>query len=294
MLQGAGQLSGPVVSGPVGGSTAPETIATPQPTPGSAYQEALNNSGWGDGYGSGGGCNDCGLPSCCGCCNNWYAYVGGLVMGRDMPNRFWTTFEAGNPPNQLQYFPGADWGGGVDTRIGYWFGCGCGDPCNGGCGGGGGRVGIEAVYWGAWDLNGENQIYDPNNALSAVTDVGLVSFGGAPVPTFFDNARSHRLTRENEFHNVELNFLYLPCCNPCQRFQVTAVAGVRDEAATQCYALQTNVDTAMRLGASREDAGAIAAYIVREVQPALPADYRTRDCFDDGPLDLRPELASWP
>ena len=72
------------------------------------------------------------------------------------------------------------------------------------------------------------------------------------------------------------------------------LAGVRDEAATQCYALQSNADTAARLGASREDAAAIATFIVREVQPALPADYRTRDCFDGGPLDLRPERASWP
>ena len=53
------------------------------------------------------------------------------------------------------------------------------------------------------------------------------------------------------------------------------LAGVRDEAATQCYALQTNADTAARLGASREDAAAIAVFIVREVQPVLPADYRS-------------------
>ena len=72
------------------------------------------------------------------------------------------------------------------------------------------------------------------------------------------------------------------------------LAGVRDEAATQCYALQTNADTALRLGASPEDAHAIATFILREVQPALPADYRSPDCFDDGPLDLEPERPGWP
>jgi hypothetical protein len=72
------------------------------------------------------------------------------------------------------------------------------------------------------------------------------------------------------------------------------LAGVRDEAATQCYALQTNAGTAARLGASREDAGAIAAYIVREVQPVLPADYRSSECYEGGPLDLRPGRSSWP
>jgi hypothetical protein len=72
------------------------------------------------------------------------------------------------------------------------------------------------------------------------------------------------------------------------------LAGVQDEAAAQCYALQTNADTAMRLGAKRDDARAVAVYILREVQPALPADYRARECFNGGPLDLRPRRDSWP
>ena len=68
------------------------------------------------------------------------------------------------------------------------------------------------------------------------------------------------------------------------------LAGVRDEAATQCYALQTNADTAARLGASHEDAAAIAVFIVREVQPVLPADYRS---MSTRLLDLRLARA-WP
>ena len=72
------------------------------------------------------------------------------------------------------------------------------------------------------------------------------------------------------------------------------LAGVRDEAAAQCYALQTNADTAMRLGAGPDDARAIAAFIQREVQPVLPADYRSSDCFEGGPLDLRPDRLYWP
>ncbi len=72
------------------------------------------------------------------------------------------------------------------------------------------------------------------------------------------------------------------------------LAGVRDEAATQCFALQSNADTARRLGASADDARSIAAFIVREVQPALPADYRSHDCYENGPLDLDPDRRSWP
>lgn len=72
------------------------------------------------------------------------------------------------------------------------------------------------------------------------------------------------------------------------------LAGVRDEAVAQCYALQSNADTALRLGAGRDDSQAIASYVVREVQPVLPADYRSSDCFDGGPLDLHPDRQSWP
>jgi hypothetical protein len=72
------------------------------------------------------------------------------------------------------------------------------------------------------------------------------------------------------------------------------LAGVRDEATAQCYALQTNVETALRLGAAPADAQGIASFVAREVQPALPADYRSADCYDGGPLDLRPEQPSWP
>ena len=70
--------------------------------------------------------------------------------------------------------------------------------------------------------------------------------------------------------------------------------GVREEAAAQCYALQTNADTARRLGASPGEAAAIASWVDRRVQPALPADYRTSECHDGGPLDLHPQQASWP
>ena len=207
------------------GNSNPETVATPQPAQGNVYQNALNTSGWG---GEGCGCESC-VPGCRCAQNNWYAYVGGLVMGRDMPNRFWTTFDQNNPANQLRYFPGSDWGGGIDTRIGYWFGCGCNsgscDPCNQCCGCGG-RFGIEAVYWGAWGLDGHTSINDPTNQLGTVQDDGLVSFGAAPASDFFDNARAVQLSRNDEFHNVEINFMYLPVYTG-SRLQITGLMGVR-------------------------------------------------------------------
>jgi hypothetical protein len=72
------------------------------------------------------------------------------------------------------------------------------------------------------------------------------------------------------------------------------LAGVREEAIAQCYALQTNAATAVRLGATPEDAEAVASFVLRDVQPALPSDYRSSDCHDGGPLDLHPDRGNWP
>lgn len=72
------------------------------------------------------------------------------------------------------------------------------------------------------------------------------------------------------------------------------LAGEREEAIAQCYAIQTNEDTAIRLGAGPQEAKAIADFVVRHIQPALPSEYRTTACHDGGPLDLHPGRTAWP
>jgi hypothetical protein len=72
------------------------------------------------------------------------------------------------------------------------------------------------------------------------------------------------------------------------------LAGQRDESVAQCYALQSNEDTAIRLGAAPAEARAIAEFVVRRVQPVLPPEYKTYACRDGGPLDLEPATSRWP
>ncbi len=123
-------------------------------------------------------------------------------MGRDTPNKFWTTYDQNNAANQLLYFPGADWGGGIDTRIGYWFGCGCGnDPagcacCNNGCDGcRSGRVGVEAVYWGMWGLDGNSAVFSNTHDLGTVQNDGFVGFVNPDdASLWYDNADAVRLS----------------------------------------------------------------------------------------------------
>jgi hypothetical protein len=198
----------------------------------SAYEAAALNSSWGNcvdcggldgGCGLGGNCGNCGDGGCgdlcgaCGidpCCTNWYGYVGGLVMTRDRSNHFWTTFETGNNANQLMYFPESQWGGGFETTIGYMW-CGSGGGCGGctsGCADACGpsyRHGLQFTYWGLWDLEGEDSRRSETDSLSTPIDTGFVDIPtpGLPAGAFFDNAREHRLRRENEFHNAEINLV---------------------------------------------------------------------------------------
>lgn len=71
------------------------------------------------------------------------------------------------------------------------------------------------------------------------------------------------------------------------------LAGIRDEAKADCYALQRVELAAVRLGANPADAQALAhrAYVDR--QETAPADYRTYECRDNGALDLSPS-PDWP
>jgi hypothetical protein len=72
------------------------------------------------------------------------------------------------------------------------------------------------------------------------------------------------------------------------------LAGHRSEAAVQCYAMQRNAEAARMLGATAEQAGAVARFVYEHVYPALPQDYRSSDCHDGGPYDLRPASPVWP
>jgi hypothetical protein len=79
------------------------------------------------------------LDGCCDdCCPVWFGSVAGLVLGRDNPNPFWTSYESGNNANQVMNTEDAkaDWNGGAEITFGRWFDCGwlssgCCDARNG-------------------------------------------------------------------------------------------------------------------------------------------------------------------
>ncbi len=62
--------------------------------------------------------------------------------------------------------------------------------------------------------------------------------------------------------------------------------GVRNEAVTQCYALQRVRDTARAFGISGRAAGALAGWAYRVDYPRMPPAYVTPACGPGGHLDL--------
>ncbi|MGC4007325.1 MAG: BBP7 family outer membrane beta-barrel protein [Pirellulales bacterium] len=64
-------------------------------------------------------------------------------------------------------------------------------------------------------MNSSNGIYSDTNQLSTPIDLGFVDYGGTPAINYFDNAREHYVTRSDEFHNFELNYVKTLIGNPC-------------------------------------------------------------------------------
>jgi hypothetical protein len=70
--------------------------------------------------------------------------------------------------------------------------------------------------------------------------------------------------------------------------------GVRNEAAAECYGLQSTALVAERLGAPAAYAEQLGTYTFWNVRPPVDGGYSTPDCRDGAPLDLHPGRPEWP
>jgi hypothetical protein len=71
------------------------------------------------------------------------------------------------------------------------------------------------------------------------------------------------------------------------------LASILNEADAECAAVQRDAQTARLLGASANDAAALAAAYYRTVYPRMPDDYRSAGCREGGVLDEDGEDAPW-
>jgi hypothetical protein len=70
--------------------------------------------------------------------------------------------------------------------------------------------------------------------------------------------------------------------------------GFQDEGIAECYALQNTAFVAERLGLPTKQALELQAWVYKDGYPNEPEDYRSSNCYDGGPLDLRPQSAVFP
>jgi hypothetical protein len=70
--------------------------------------------------------------------------------------------------------------------------------------------------------------------------------------------------------------------------------GFESEAVTECYALQNTALVAERLGVPAERAQKLQTWVYLRGYPNEPDEYRTSDCRDGSPLDLKPGSQVFP
>ena len=138
-------------------------------------------------------------PGRCG----WFGSASALIMTRDNDNRYTFSFEAGNEAQQLLDVRDADmnWAGGVEVSFGKYFNCG--------------RNGIQFVYWGLYPGANEFTLTDAQfaGALNGIHDWTQISAfdnqtaANRNADAWVDDAEAHRIRRDFEFHNAEINFL---------------------------------------------------------------------------------------
>jgi hypothetical protein len=72
------------------------------------------------------------------------------------------------------------------------------------------------------------------------------------------------------------------------------LAGVRDEAAAECYAVQTVDLVAERLGSTAPQGQLVSQWAARTSARTHPAEYHSQECRRGGVLDLEPGTSAWP
>jgi hypothetical protein len=70
--------------------------------------------------------------------------------------------------------------------------------------------------------------------------------------------------------------------------------GFEDEGIAECYALQNTAFVAERLGVPTRQAQELQAWLYKDGYPNEPQEYQAADCYDGGPLDLRPQSSVFP
>jgi hypothetical protein len=124
----------------------------------------------------------------------WFGGAGGLVMTRTLPAGAATMQPVGGV--QLTTADaGATWPGGVDLRLGRWFG----DRQ---------QHAVELIYWGIYNLGSAASITANPATIDAIPQAPGATIGGTAATAFLDNAAAQQIGRADVVNDIEINWVY--------------------------------------------------------------------------------------
>ena len=155
---------------------------------------------------SGPGCPNCGP---------WFASLSGLYMTRDAPNNVGLAYMNAVPQisvlNSEQ--AGFDWKGGFETRFGRMIGT---------------NWALEADYWYLDPSGSSMAVRSDLNDISSRLDMQNVFYQGSPLSDIYNNSHEQRISRSNDFQNMELNLWQQALqVDPSARFGMAFFSGFR-------------------------------------------------------------------
>ncbi len=199
---------------PLNTPTVPDDTLNPPAAPYSNQPMAGDQSYFDPEVAGYGGSCDTGIPGPgAPACGPWIGGIGFLFMGRDYETNARLSFHLNNLRGnaissrnaELNTMPGAE----------VSFGRCCANGLT-----------IMATYWGLYPSDNWAMVTgEPNTHLRGLDllDYTIPGVGTATVHDMFNSAEAHRVYRQNEFHNAEINLFAgslcsnfcSPCCNPC-------------------------------------------------------------------------------
>lgn len=129
----------------------------------------------------------------------WVAYAGGMVMNIDEGHHY--TFSYDNDNIERQYTDwrndNIEWAGGFEVALRRFDACCC--------------TGWEISYWGIFPDTEVTSTYDTDFAgdLNPILDWSAINYDGATGDNYTNDATVHRLSRDVEIHNAEINHIVL-------------------------------------------------------------------------------------
>ena len=153
------------------------------------------------------------MPSCdtscmpCAPCAMWSIEAGGLLMSIDNGRHYTFSYDNDNIDQQYTDWHNVDmnWMGGFEVGLRRYGACSC--------------SGWELLYWGLYPGTDTTTTYGTDFAgdLNPILNFGALNIGATAASAYTNDAVYHRLSRDVEVHNAEINYLMMTAgsCNSC-------------------------------------------------------------------------------